>query len=105
MFPALRLEVTERFTAVEKYLKAYTAREFDGELSQTARGLVFVQIYAIHEYTVKSVVEQSILAVIGHAHAYKSLRPSLLTLFLDPEITSVQNSGKDRIWAQRLQLF
>jgi hypothetical protein len=56
MFPALRLEITERFSAVENYLKAYTAREFDGELSQTARGLVFVQVYAIHEYTVKTVV-------------------------------------------------
>jgi hypothetical protein len=105
MFPALRLEVKERFTAVEKYLKAYTAREFDGELSQTARGLVFVQVYAIHEFTVKTVVEQGILAVIGYAHSYKSLRPSLLALFLDPELTSVQDSGKDKLWKQRLQLF
>ena len=105
MFPALRLEVTERFTAVENYLKAYTAREFDGELSQTARGRDFVQVYAIHEYTVKTVVQQSILAVIGHAHALKSLRPSLLALFLDPELTSIQDSGRDKIWAQRLQLF
>jgi MAE_28990/MAE_18760-like HEPN len=103
MFPALRIEVADRFTAVEKFFQQ--ACRLRGELSQTARGLAFVQIYAIHEYTVATVVEHAAGAVAAHAHKYMNLRPSLLALFLDAEIRSVQDSGPKSQWESRLTLF
>jgi hypothetical protein len=102
MFPTLRTEVADRFTAVEKFFQQ--ACKLRGELSQTARGLAFVQIYAIHEYTVVNVVEHAAGAVAAHGHPFASLRPSLLALFLDAEIKSVQDTVKGQ-WESRLALF
>ncbi len=102
MFPALRLEVIERFTAVERYLRAYTARQFAGELSQTAKGLVFVQIYAIHEYAVKTAVDDAAKAVAAYGHRFNDLRHSLLALFLNAELQSLRDRDH---WERRMILL
>jgi hypothetical protein len=104
MFPALRVEVADRFTAVEKFFQQ-ACRFKEQELSQTAQGLAFVQIYAIHEYTVETAVEHAAAAVTNHAHKYTDLRPSLLALFLDAELQSVKDSGPKTQWERRLALF
>ena len=103
MFPALRLEVTDRFTAVDRFFGRLSRSQ--GELSQTARGLVFVQLYAIHEYTVVNVVRQATDAVVAHGHKYKNLRPSLLAMFLDPQWRSFQDSPPIKRWDRRLALL
>ena len=102
MFPALRIEVADRFTAVEKFFQK--ACRLKGELSQTARGLAFVQIYAIHEYTVVSAAGHAAGAVAAQAHSFTKLRPSLLALFLNAELQSVRDSEKTQ-WESRLALF
>jgi hypothetical protein len=103
MFPALQLEILDRFTAVEQYFRA--TRPFRGDTSQTAKGLVFVQIYAIHEYAVQNVVRVATTEIASHAPAFCDLRPSLLALFLDPEIQSLRDCpAKDR-WDRRMALF
>lgn len=53
MFPTLRLEVMEQFTAVEQYFRNSMKRLNRPELRQTAKGLAFVQMYAVYELTVK----------------------------------------------------
>jgi hypothetical protein len=102
MFPALRVEVAARFTAAEKFFQQ--SCRLKGELSQIARGLAFVQIYAIHEYTVVTAVRHAAEAVAAHAHPFSDLRPSLLALFLNSELQSVRDSDK-RQWESRLALF
>jgi hypothetical protein len=102
MFPALRLEIADRFTAVERFFRQ--SSRLTGDLSQTARGLAFVQIYAIHEYTVVTAVAHAAGAVVSHAHAFTDLRPSLLAIFLDAEIRSVRDSESSQ-WESRLNLF
>ncbi len=103
MFPTLRLEVMDRFTAVEQYFRA--SRSFRGDLSQTAKGLAFVQVYAIHEYTVKNVVRIAIDEIAAHSHKYADLRPSLLTLFLDPQLRSLRDCDPKNVWENRLKLL
>lgn len=103
MFPNLQVEVAERFTAVEQHFRA--SRHFRGESAQIANGLVFVQIYAIHEYTVQTVVQHAAAAIAAHAHTYAKLRPSLLAMFLDGELSSVRDCGFDNLWDRRMQLF
>lgn len=103
MFPTLQLEVMDRFTAVEQHFK--TSRRLRGDPSLTAKGLVFVQIYAIHEHTVKSVVQIASAEIAAHGHTYADLRPSLLALFLEPELESMSASGPKRRWERRLALF
>jgi hypothetical protein len=103
MFPALQLEVMDRFTAVEQYFRA--TQRFRGDISQTAKGLVFVQIYAIHEHTVRSVVRVAASEIAAHAHTYAALSPSLLALFLDPELQSLADCKPRDRWDRRIALF
>jgi HEPN superfamily protein len=103
MFPDLQLEVLGRFGAVELHFRA--SRSFRGESQQIAKGLVFVQTYAIHEYTVQTTVQLATNAIASHAHRYAELRPSLLAMFLDGELSSVRDCGLDNLWERRLELF
>jgi hypothetical protein len=103
MFPDLQAEVMGRFTAVEQHFRA--SKSFRGESQQIEKGLMFVQIYAIHEYTVQSLVQRAAAAIVAHAHVYADLRPSLLAIFLDGELSSVRDCGTNHLWNNRLQLF
>ena len=103
MFPTLQLEVLERFTAIEQHFR--TSRRLRGDTSQTAKGLTFVQIYAIHEYTVKNVVKIAATEIAAHGHAYARLRPSLLALFLEPEVQSLRDCSPNDRWNRRIALL
>lgn len=107
MFPSLQLEVMDRFTAVEEHFRVSLPRSvrFKGTPSQTTKGLVFVQIYAIHEYTVLKVVQYAVDAIAAHSHSYSSLRPSLLALFLDPQLAALRDCASKHIWERRLDLL
>jgi hypothetical protein len=106
MFPNLQLEILDRFTAVNQYFRK-SPRDFGAasQLAQTARGLAFVQLYAIYEYTVKSATHLAISEIAAHGHAYADLRVPLQTLFLDPQLRALQDSGEKGIWERRLSLF
>jgi hypothetical protein len=107
MFHSLQLEVMDRFTTVERYFRVSLPKDarFKGELSQTSKGLVFVQIYAIHEHTVLKVVQHAVDAIAAHSHSYSDLRPSLLSLFLDPQLTALRECGQKSLWDRRLDLL
>jgi MAE_28990/MAE_18760-like HEPN len=103
MFPALKSEIVERFTAVEEYFRE--SRKFKGEPLQTAKGLVFVQIYAIHEYAVRSVVRMATDVIAAHGPTYAKMRPSLLALFLDREFCSLRDCSAKDVWDRRVELL
>jgi MAE_28990/MAE_18760-like HEPN len=103
MFPDLRLEVMDRFTALEQFFRRSSRSR--GQHSQTARGLAFVQVYAIHEYTVVTVVRLAVEAISAHGPSYSSLRPSLLAIFLNAELSSVRDCGSVNIWDRRISIF
>ena len=107
MFHNLQLEVMNRFTAVEQYFRVSLpdSGSVQGNVAQTLKGLVFVQIYAIHEYTVLKVVQYGSDAIMAHSHCYSNLRPSLLALFLDPQLAALRDCGPNNIWARRLDLL
>jgi hypothetical protein len=114
MFQNLQLEVMERFTAVRQHFRESSRRlgserrprlPGSDQWRQTAKGLVFVQIYAIHEYTVAEVVRIATDAITAHSHAYADLRPSLLALFLDPELSSLRDTTTKHVWEKRVELF
>jgi len=103
MFAPLKVEVVSRFDAVESFFKA--AQGLRGPLAQTARGLAFVQIYAAYEYTVTTVVQRAIDALVAHNHATKDLASSLLTIFLEPELQSFRTCNLKNEWNNRIALF
>ena len=101
MFNPLQSEVDARFQAVEAFFKA--TRKFDGSLAATANGLAFVHLYAAYEFTVRGAVRIAIDSINAHGHKMRDLSPSLLALYLDPELSSLRDVGRAKIWSARLK--
>jgi MAE_28990/MAE_18760-like HEPN len=101
MFLSLQLEVLDRFTAVEEFFRNAPKA---GDMGQTAKGLVFVQIYAIYEYTARSVTRLAI-EIVSQRFKISELKPSLLSIFLDPQLKAVRDCSEPRLWETRLDLM
>ena len=100
---ALKSEVKERFSAIEDFLKA--TNKLEQRHKTTAKGLAFVQIYAVYEETIRKTVSEAIDSIKMHNHQLSELIPSLMALFLDSELSSVRNSGQRNQWHNRIKLF
>jgi hypothetical protein len=106
MFPSLRLEVMERFTAAEQYFRnSPKGLTQPRELTQTAKGLAFVQIYAIYEYTVREVTRNAIIEIATHGHRFSDLKSNLLAIFLDPQMKSLRDCTDKDVWKRRLEML
>lgn len=103
MFTALSTEVHDRFTAIELFFKS--TRYLKGQHAATVKGLIFVQVYAVYEFTVKSVVQVAIDSIVSTNYKMRELRPSMMALLLDPEWNSLRDAGKKRQWENRLKIF
>jgi hypothetical protein len=103
MFPALKIEVEARFAAIETFFRA--TRGLKGDDAAAAKGMIFVLVYAAYEYTVRSVVRVAIDTIKTHNHKLRDVTPSLLTLFLDPELQSLRDVGGKDQWEKRLMIF
>jgi hypothetical protein len=103
MFEPLRNEVGDRFNAIESFLRP--VQKLNGQVAQTAKGLAFVQLYAVYEFTVTSAVQVAINALVAHCHKTKNLTPSLMALFMDAHLESLRNVDKKKMWKSRLNLF
>ena len=104
MFIALKGEVEERFEAIEEFLKAINGLKRP-QAMVVAKGLAFVQVYAVYEDTVRKTVSEAIDRINTHNHEIRELSSSLMTLFLDPEIRSLRDSGPNIEWRSRIKLF
>jgi hypothetical protein len=103
LFRPLRSDIEARFSALELFFAATS--DFRGDLAATAKGLAFVQVYAVYEFTVKTVVQTAIDSINVHGHKMKDMKPSLMALYLDRELTSLRDAGRRNIWNARLRLF
>ena len=102
MFDPLKTEIEIRFTAVEDF---FTSLQTLPEAQRkTAKGLAFVHMYAVYEYTVVNAVRTTIDVLVSHKYKNKSLAPSLMVLFLDSRLQTLRDCGNDRIWERRLEL-
>jgi MAE_28990/MAE_18760-like HEPN len=106
MFPELQLEILDRFTSVETHFRnsPKATSGANTETSQTTKGLVFVQIYGIYEYTARNVTRAAIEGIAAHGHRMNELRTSLQALFLDPQLRAIRDCGEGTAWERRLDL-
>ena len=103
MFPALLSEVDARYEAILQFFKATQA--LGPNEAVVAKGLVFVQIYAVYEYTINRAVSEAIEAVKGHRPKLVDMLPSLLAVYLDPELTSLRDVSRANEWDRRIRLM
>ena len=103
MFATLRSDVVSRFAVMRSFFRA--TQSFRGDIAAAAKGLAFVQAYAVYEFTVKSAVQISIDAINSHGTMLKEMSPSLLALYLDPELSALRDCGIRGVWNNRIQIF
>jgi hypothetical protein len=103
MFQTLQLEVMERFASAKDYFRA--SRGFSGKPAQAARGIAFIEIYGIWEYTVLNVVKIACQEISGHGLPYSQLRTSLLPLFMYSDLQSLRAVGEKDVWDRAMELF
>ena len=103
MFSTLRTEIIDRFTAVEAHFRQ--SPRTPTQVAQMSRGLVFVEVYAIWEHTIRAATNTAVATIAGSGHRFFDLRPSLLALYLDPQLESIRTCSPDRVWEKRLALF
>jgi hypothetical protein len=107
MLRDLQDEISSRITATQRFAQA-TCRQRPGDdllASQVARGMVWVQLYAIWEYTIIHAVREAILQARTHEHTVRSLKPEVLSIVLDNRIKSALDSRDKTVWANRIALF
>jgi hypothetical protein len=103
MFQPLQTEIDNRFANVAAYFAA--TKTFQGSVGATAKGYMFVEIYAIYEYTVRTAVQTAISSLNSRKHRLCDLTPTLLALYLDPELRSLRDAGNKKVWEARRTLF
>lgn len=103
MFPALLSEVEARFDGIHAFFEG--TKKLEASEAVVAKGLVFVQIYAVYEYTINRTVSEAIESIKGHRPRMVDMLPSLLALFLDPEFRSLRDVSRGNEWDRRLRLL
>ena len=103
MFITLRSEVQTRFIELESFLSS--TKSLHESHAAMAKGLMFVQIYAVYEHTINRTISEAIDAIKVHNHKMEDITPSLLALFLDPELQSLRSSQRKNEWHARLHLL
>lgn len=103
MFCPLTTETNARFGAINSFFAATIG--FKDDDAATAKGLIFIQLYAVYEATVNGIVQIAIDALNAQRYSMGGIRPSLLALFLDPEFVSLQETGKKNYWKNRIKIF
>jgi MAE_28990/MAE_18760-like HEPN len=103
MFLPLQTEIDARFAGIKSFFVA--TQHFRGEASLIAKGLVFVQLYAVYEYTVKSAVQTAIDSINAFGYKMKDIKPSLMALYLDPEFKSLLDASKKKGLERKAQDF
>jgi hypothetical protein len=105
-------EITARFQETRVFLQHIRASQPTTPLQPMSsqalfllRGLFFVQLYSAFEFAVNRIVagaaEWINVKLVQLPHLHHRIYP----LALDPELTSIRDSGRSRKWESRLRLF
>jgi hypothetical protein len=109
MFNDIQAESAQRLTEIREHL------EFIGPLIpaapirtprhlNTAKGLMFVQLYGLIEYTVCNTIAKTILHINGESLKLSEIKPVIFGLALNPELDAlIQTNAKK--WSKREDLF
>jgi len=103
MFAALQTEIMARCHAASTFFAAVSG--IPAPALAVAKGLMFVELYGTHEYTVLGIVRAALSAIKTRPTVIGSLKMELLSLALDPELESAGKCLQDNLWKNRMGLF
>ena len=107
MFAAVSARIADWHLSSQRTVTLIKSLEDDsqGKLASACKGLIFVQLYATHEYAVRSAVQATLVALSAAGVEIKTIRRNLLALVLESQWESAADSGRDRVWDSRMKLI
>lgn len=111
MWPSLITEISSRLLAARTYLSAVVGPQGTPTIlpppaeELTAKGLLFVQLYAVYEHSVNEMVRLAIGEIKSRPTQLNTVRLELLALILNPELQSVLTCGLPQKWKTRSPCF
>jgi hypothetical protein len=106
MFAEILAEIGSRGLSLDKLLTTIEQIEAaQNQPSSLLKGLAFVQMYALYEFTVRSSVQATLAALKGDALLVKNIRRETLCLILNSRWQSASESGVSKMWESRINLL
>ena len=107
MFATVSAEIADRRLSSQRTVALIKSLEETSQVALAAayKGLAFVLLYATYEYSVRSAVQATLVALRTAGVEIRTLRRNLLTLVLDSHWDSVSYSGRPRVWGSRMALI
>lgn len=104
MFADLQTEIADRIFTTQTYFKNVRKLRNDQTL-RVAKGMLFVDLYAVYEYTIRTAVSAAITDLKAKLTPINFVRYELLGLILLPEMQGVVDAGRKTVWDKKLQLL
>ena len=107
MFATVSAMIADRHLSSQRTVALIKSLEETSQVATAAacKGLAFVQLYATYEYSVRSAVQATLIALRAGGVEIRTLRRDLLALVLDSQWDSVSQSGRPRVWDSRMALI
>lgn len=109
MYTVVKTRSAQRITEVREYLDFLVPLIPDAPTAtprhlNTAKGLIFVQLYGVVEFTICATVAQAIDAINGEMIPIQDLQPFMWGLALNAELDSLNQANRNK-WDKRVKLF
>jgi hypothetical protein len=105
MFKVLQNEILTRIFTIKEFFAATGNPASSATVRPVSKGLIFVQLYSVYEYTVTGVVRASLTEINSHSTPINTIRLELLGIALDAELASVIDSQRTNKWESKMTLF
>lgn len=111
MWPAIHAEIAARCQAAHSFFTGIAGPAGEPAVMPTppheltAKGIIFVQLYAVYEYTVLGVVRCAIAEMKAQSLLINRIRLELLGFALHPELQSATDVKEKDKWKKFLALF
>ncbi|WP_158824758.1 MAE_28990/MAE_18760 family HEPN-like nuclease [Mucilaginibacter lacusdianchii] len=109
MFDDIEAQCTQRITEIREYIDFISPLIPAPPVApprylNTSKGLVFVQLYGLIEFTVLKTIEKTIACINSENLTVKQIKPVLLGLALNSSLDSLIDANRSK-WDKRHDLF
>lgn len=109
MYADIQIESTQRISEIREhihFIAAHTPAPPIGvpRYVNTEKGLVFVELYGVLEYTILQTVSRTISYLNSETISLSRLKANLWALVLDPELEALNQANRKK-WGKRKAIF
>lgn len=106
IFDIVTREVSSRRFVTERFVSALGDRDPARRMENaTCKGLAFVQLYGIYEYSITTSVQAALSSIKNKGLCVENVSIELLSLVLDPLWISASQVGRNKLWDKRIELL